>query len=75
MVFAELAYTEFLGQPLVIWGGLATLILLALTSAAGYLNKRGIHVIPFKYHGPLAALTLVAGLLHGGIALAANMGL
>jgi hypothetical protein len=75
MALSEIAYTVVLGQSIVAWGGLSTLLLLALTFACGFLNKRGNHIIPFKYHGPLAALTLVVALLHGGLALAANMGL
>ena len=61
----NIALTLFLGKPLVMYGGILTLLLLIFTAIVGALNFKGIHVIPFKWHPKLAVITIVIALIHG----------
>ena len=74
MRIGELAYKMFMGLPMIGWGGIITLALLILTFSIGFLNHRGIRVIPFKYHKPAAAATLLFGVVHGAIGVLSNLG-
>jgi hypothetical protein len=60
-----LAFTMFLGKPMIMYGGLLTLALLLFTATVGFLNFKGITVIPFKWHPVLAATTIIIALFHG----------
>jgi hypothetical protein len=70
----DMAYAEMLGLSAVVWGGMLTLLLLLVTAAISFMNQRGNHTIPFKYHKPMAVLTIIAGTVHGLIGLLANLG-
>lgn len=61
----EIALTRFLGQPLVILGGMLTLLLLLLTALISYLNSKGKSPIPFKWHPRLAVVTIIVAIIHG----------
>jgi len=74
MKVGQLAYTDVLGLPLLAWGGIASLILLILTFSVGALNRRGVHIIPFNYHKPLAVATLIVAIFHGLMGLLASLG-
>lgn len=60
-----LALTPFLGKPLVMYGGIMTFLLLVFTATVGFLNFRGITVIPFKWHPRLALITIIVAVIHG----------
>jgi len=75
MKISEIAYSEFLGLPAIMWGGIITLLMFALTAAIAILNHRGIRKIPFKYHKPLAILSLALGLIHGLLGMLSYLGL
>lgn len=75
MKIAEIAYTEVLGMPIVVWGGITTLTLLIITAAIGWLNTHGKRVAPFKVHVRLGFITIIFGVLHGLLVIASNMGL
>jgi len=66
-----ITYYQILGKPLILYGGVATLISLLSTAMISVLNKRGIHVIPFRWHSRLAALTIALALVHGAMGLLA----
>jgi hypothetical protein len=74
MKVGELAYKELLGLPMIGWGGIISITLLIATFLTGYLNHRGIRIIPFKYHKPLAYVTLVVAVIHGTIGILSNLG-
>lgn len=59
-----LAFTLFLGKPLIMYGGILTLMLLLSTAAIGALNHKGIFIIPFKWHPRLAITTIITALIH-----------
>jgi len=60
-----LALTMFLGKPLVMYGGIFTFLLLLFTATVGFLNFKGISVIPFKWHPRLALTTIIVAVVHG----------
>ncbi|MDO8592678.1 MAG: hypothetical protein Q7R92_02810 [bacterium] len=59
-----LAYSLLFGKPLIMYGGLLTFFLLLVTAAVGFLNYRGIRIMPFKWHPWLAAATITAAVIH-----------
>jgi len=60
----SLALTLFLGKPLVMYGGIFTFLLLLFTATVGFLNFKGIHTIPFKWHPRLALTTIIVAAIH-----------
>ena len=59
-----LALTLLFGKPMVMYGGIFTLLLLLFTATVGALNMKGIAIIPLKYHFKLALATIIIGLIH-----------
>ena len=59
------AFAPILGRPLIMWGGLSTLVLLLLTGMVAGLNRKGIHTVPRIWHFRLAYLTILLVLVHG----------
>lgn len=70
----QIAMTLIFGKPLLMYGGLILFIFLLSTATVGFLNFRGIHVIPFKWHPVLAITTITIAVIHGllGLSLAFN---
>lgn len=61
----KLALTLLFGQPLVMYGGIFTLILMLCTATIGALHFKGNTKIPFKWHPRLSILTIIFALIHG----------
>ena len=70
-MFQEITYLQIFGKPLILYGGVLTLLLLLLTAAVSIMNKRGITIIPFKWHIRLAAVTLLFALVHASLGILA----
>ena len=70
---SELAYTLFLGKPLIFWGGTLALSLLILAALVPFLNKKGIRVIPQKWHQRIAVVALLVAISHGIAGLSAYL--
>ncbi len=60
----DIAFTLFLGKPLIMYGGLLTFLLMLSTASVAVLNHRGIHIIPFKWHPRLALITILLATIH-----------
>jgi hypothetical protein len=60
----NIAFTLFLGKPLIMYGGIFTFILMMTTAIVGFLNFKGIHTIPFKWHPRLALTTIIIATIH-----------
>ena len=60
---ANFAFTQFLGLPLIVYGGILTFILLIATAVAGSLAMKG----KFKvgHHKLLAIITILFAVAHG----------
>ena len=67
----SVTYYMIFGKPLILYGGVATLLSLLVTAAVSTMNKRGIHVISFKWHSRMAALTVFLALVHGTLGILA----
>lgn len=64
-MFQQIAYYPIFGLPLIMYGGILTLLCLLSTAIIGYLNKRGIFVISMKWHFRLSFITVLLALIHG----------
>lgn len=73
-MFRQIAYTQILGLPLVMWGGLITFALLCATGTLGYLVYTGKLPTGFKWHKRFAIATFAMGFLHGLLALLSYLG-
>jgi len=63
-----MALSLFLGKPLVMWGGILTLLLLLGTAAGGAMR------VPIKWHRLFAAIAVIVALVHAifGLAIGFN---
>ena len=52
------------GKPLIVWGGIFTVILFILVFIIGLLLSSGKSPIDFKWHKRLAILAMASGLFH-----------
>ncbi len=64
-MISQLAYTTFLGYPVIFYSGIINLFLLLSTASIAILNKKGVHFIPFKWHPRFAITTIAFTLIHG----------
>jgi len=71
MVFSEIAYYPILGIPLIIYGGITTLILLIITAIYGMFVLKGKGKM--KYHKILAITTIIIASVHGLLGLLARL--
>lgn len=61
----QITYFQILGKPLIMYGGIITLLLLLFTAIIAVLNKKGINKIPFKWHPIMARITIAFAIIHG----------
>jgi dolichyl-phosphate-mannose--protein O-mannosyl transferase len=64
-MFQEISYTLIFGKPLILYLGVATILLFFLTAAIAILDRRGIHTIPFRWHPRCAVIAICVALIHG----------
>lgn len=69
-----IAFTLLFGLPLVVYGGFTTLLLVLFTATVGYLNFKGNHSIPLKWHPVLALTTIIVAIIHGFLGLSVFLG-
>ena len=60
----SIALTLFLGKPLIMYGGIFTFLLLLFSASVGFLNFKGISIIPFKWHPRLSLITIIVAIVH-----------
>ena len=61
----SIAYYQVLGFPLIMYGGITTLLCLMVTATIGHLNVKGNTKIPMKWHFRMARITILIAVLHG----------
>lgn len=61
----NISYYLIFGKPLIMYLGILTLLLFLFTALIGYLNVKGIQIIPFKWHPRFAIITIILALIHG----------
>lgn len=59
-----LAYYLIFGKPLIMYTGIITLLSFLFTGLAGYLNRRGINLIPIRWHFRMALISIILALFH-----------
>jgi hypothetical protein len=70
-VFNEVTYQLVFGVPLIVYGGMMTLMLFLATAVVAYGTRKGFLRVPVKWHYRLAFLALAAGLFHALFAMLA----
>ena len=66
----DLAYFLILGKPVVFYSGMITFIFLSAAVLIGFLNFKGIHMVSFKWHPRLSAITMALAVFHAIFGLA-----
>lgn len=61
----NITYYPILGKPLIVYLGVLTLTSFLFTALIAILNKRGVYIIPFKWHPRMARVSIVFALIHG----------
>jgi hypothetical protein len=59
-----IALTMFLGQPLILYGGIFTFLCIITTATIGLLHFKGVITIPFKWHPRFAVFTITVAIFH-----------
>jgi hypothetical protein len=72
-MFQEFTYMPVFGKPLILYLGFFTLIAFLLTASIPVMNKRGFHMIPFKWHPRFAAGAICLAMLHGALGMLAYL--
>jgi len=70
-MFRNIAYFLIFGKPLIMYLGILTLFSLLFTALIGFLNFKGIHKIPFKWHLRMAVILIILAIIHGLLGLLA----
>jgi len=65
----NISYYMIFGKPFIFWGGATALLFILLAVLAPVLNKKGIKLIPMKYHQTLGLIGAIIGLVHGLLAI------
>jgi len=63
------SYYLIFGKPLIMYGGILTLLSFLFTASIAILNKKGIDKIPFKWHPRMAIVSIIFALIHGFLAI------
>jgi len=66
-MFQNITYAPVFGYPLIMYLGIATLLSFLITGSIGFLNFKGIHTIPFKWHPRFAVFAICLAIIHGSL--------
>lgn len=69
----SIAYQEVFSLPLIVYGGIFTLLCFTATAAIGFLTIKKIRRFPLSWHTNLAYLSIILGILHGIIGILVNI--
>lgn len=64
-MFRNITYFLIFGKPLIMYSGILTLFSFLITALIAFLNSKGIHKIPFKWHPRMAAISITLAVIHG----------
>lgn len=68
----NIGYYLIWGRPLIVYLGIIALGLFVAAGAVAMLNKKGIRLVPQKWHHRIALTALAFAMVHGALALMAN---
>lgn len=60
---------EIFGTPLVIYFGILTFASFLFTASIAVMSRRGMTIIPFKWHPRMAAVSIVIAIIHALLAI------
>lgn len=66
----QIAYYMIFGKPIIMYLGLLNYALLIFTASIAVMNKKNIHIIPFRWHPRVAIITIVMITIHAILGLA-----
>lgn len=58
------------GRPLIMYFGILVLSSFLFTASISVMNRRGITIIPFKWHPRMAAFSIALAIIHGTLGIA-----
>jgi len=61
----EISYFLIFGKPLIVYLGILTLFLFLFAASIAIMNKKGIRMIPFRWHPRMAAIAICCAVIHG----------
>ncbi|OPX64218.1 MULTISPECIES: hypothetical protein [unclassified Methanoregula] len=61
----DVTYYLIFGKPLILYLGVLTLLSLLVTASIPLMNKKGIRIVPFRWHPVCAGITILLALIHG----------
>ncbi len=61
----DVTYYLIFGKPLIMYLGLMTLLSFSFTASIAIMDKRGLKIIPFRYHPKMAIFSLTLAIIHG----------
>lgn len=61
----NVTYYLIFGKPLIMYLGILTLLSFLFTASIAITNKRGINIIPFKWHPRMAIFSISIAMIHG----------
>lgn len=68
-MISSLAYTMFLGKPVIFYLGILTYLSFSFTALLGYTYFKGKPILPFAWHPRFAVTSLALGAVHGFLGL------
>ncbi len=63
----NIAYFQIFGQTIMLYSGVIALLAFIFAASVALLNKRGIRIIPFRWHPRVAAIAIIFALIHGAL--------
>jgi hypothetical protein len=72
-MFTEITYYMVFGLPLIVYGGIFTLLSFLATAIVAYGTRKGFLRVKVKWHYRLAFLSIAAGLFHAIFAILAYL--
>jgi len=67
-MLTQITFFPILGLPLIVWGGIFTLLLFIISAYIGWQNSKGVNkppIITFQMHKILAIIALISSIFHG----------
>ena len=64
-MFKNISYFLIFGKPLIMYVGMLTFGSFLVTALIGFLNFKGNHTVPFRWHPRMAAFSITLALIHG----------
>jgi len=74
-MIAQIAYFLIFGKPVIFYTGILTIVSFLFAASIGYLNFKGSHLIPFKWHPRVVVFAILLSIIHGLMGLSIYFGL